>query len=441
MLKQLLSPAWAIMEYCSYPLLLLISTPWFLHQLGTDQYGHWMLLTATVSFGGVLNAGTGASTIKAVSAGMGSNVAGQADRAVNASFAIAILGGGALALIVFCIFWFGAPVVFSRMGDPELVRATGMAAAALIWIEQMDNVFSSALKGAERFGNAARVEIASKTAQIIAAALVLYWFPTLPALFVTLLIIAVLRLLIKAIVTGQLLQLSRLRPSFRDSSDILHFAKWGWLQGVGGVMFGAADRMLIGSLLGASSLAYYSIATQLAMQTHAVSAAGLSVIFPKVSRRLENGGSFSLSRFTRITTAGNLLLSTGFAAALILLGPAFLQIWIGPESAGPTSQILPWLVAAYWILALSLVPYYLLLGMGRIRFISMTVIVSGISAVVAAYFAISSLGLIGGPAGRAVYAIFCLSLFVPVAQQLRRERAGVPHMPTINPVPGDERFS
>jgi O-antigen/teichoic acid export membrane protein len=441
MLKQLLSPAWAIVEYCSYPLLLLISTPWFLHQLGTDQYGHWMLLTATVSFGGVLNSGTGASTIKAVSAGIGSNIAGHADRAVNASLAIAILGGGVLALIVFCLFWFGAPVVLSRMGDPELVRATGMAAATLIWIEQIDNVFSSALKGAERFGNAARVEIFSKTAQILAAALVMYWFPTLPALFVTLLIVALMRLLIKAVVTKRLLRLSRLSPSLRDSSDILHFAKWGWLQGVGGVMFGAADRMLIGSMLGASSLAYYSIATQLAMQTHAVSAAGLSVIFPKVSRKLENGGSFSLSRFTKITTAGNLLLSTSFAAALMLLGPAFLRFWIGPESAGPTSQILPWLVAAYWILALSLVPYYLLLGMGRIRFISTTVIVSGISAVVAAYFAISSLGLIGGPAGRAVYAILCLALFVPVAQQLRRERDGVPHMPSINPVPGGERFS
>lgn len=441
MLKQLLSPAWAIMEYSSYPLLLLISTPWFLHQLGADQYGHWMLLTATVSFGGVLNSGTGASTIKAVSAGIGSNIAGQADRAVNASLAIAILGGGVLAAIVFCLFWFGAPVVLSRMGDPELVRVTGMAAAVLIWIEQLDNVFSSALKGAERFGNAAKVEMSSKTVQILAAAAVLYWFPTLPALFVTLLIVAVLRLLAKGIVARRLLQLGRLAPTFRDSSDILHFAKWGWLQGVGGVMFGAADRMLIGSMLGASSLAYYSIATQLAMQTHAVSAAGLSVIFPKVSRKLENGGSFSLSRFTRITTAGNLLLSTGFAAGLILLGPAFLRFWIGPESAGPTSQLLPWLVSAYWILALSLVPYYLLLGMGRIRFISMTVIVSGVSAVVATYFAISSLGLIGGPAGRAVYAILCLALFVPVAQQLRRERDGVLDMPSINPSPGGERFS
>ncbi len=441
MLKNFASPAWAILEYGSYPLLLLISTPWFLHQLGTDKYGHWMLLAATVSFGGVLNSGTGAATIKAVSAGIGGNVTGQSDRAVNASLAIAILGGGALALIVFCLFWFGAPVVLSRMGDPELVRATGIAAAVLIWIEQLDNVFSSAMKGAEHFREAARVEIASKTTQIVAAAIVLYKFPTLEALYWTLLVVAVLRLSAKVVISKRLLTLAPFRPSFRNSSDLLHFAKWGWLQGVGGVMFGAADRMLIGSMLGASSLTYYAIASQLAMQTHAVSAAGLSVIFPKVSRKLEIGGSFSLSRFAGITTAGNLILSTSLAVALILIGPAFLLFWVGPEAAGPASQLLPWLVVAYWILSLNSVSYYLLLGMGRIRFVSLTVIMSGICAVIAAYFAIDNIGLIGAPAGRAAYAIISLALFIPVLQHLRSERGEIPNIPTINSVPGGGQFS
>jgi O-antigen/teichoic acid export membrane protein len=341
---------------------------------------------------------------------------------------------------VFCLFWFGAPVVLSRMGDTELVRATGVAAAVLIWIEQLDNVFSSAMKGSEQFGSAARIEIASKTTQVAAAAIILISFPTLPALYWTLLVVAILRLSAKFIVTRRILELGPLRPSFQNSSELLHFAKWGWLQGVGSVMFGAADRLLIGSMLGATSLTYYAIATQLALQTHAVSAAGLSVIFPKVSRKLENGGSFSLLRFTKITTAGNLLLSTSIAAILIFFGPAFLHFWIDPESATQTAIILPWLVAAYWLLSLNSVSYFLLLGMGRIRFISLTVIASGTAAVVAAYLAISSFGLIGAPAGRAVYALLSLVLFIPVLQDLRRESRGIPYTSTINTSPGGERL-
>jgi O-antigen/teichoic acid export membrane protein len=435
MLKKLVSPAWAIFEYGSYPLLLLVATPWFLRQLGTEQYGHWMLLAAVVSFGGVLNAGTGASTVKAISAGIGRKEPDFSSRAVNASIAIAMLGGGGLAIIVFSTFWLGASAFLERMGDPELVRLTGIAAAAIIWLEQLDNVFSSAMKGAEQFGAAARVEIISKTTQIVAAAIILYDFPTLTALYSTLLGVAILRLAAKIVVTRRLLGLSKLRPSFRHASEILHFAKWGWLQGVGGVLFGVADRMFIGSLLGATSLTYYSIASQLALQVHAVSAAGLSVIFPKVSRSLEHGGAFSLWRFTKITFIGNLLLSTALAAALLLFGPAFLQIWIGSEAAIPTARLLPWLVIAYWILALNIVFYYLLLGMGRIRFVSITVVISGIFAALVAYLSISIVGLIGAPAGRAAYAILTLALVIPVVQQLRLESNVTFSMPTKGPSP------
>ncbi len=126
------------------------------------------------------------------------------------------------------------------------------------------------------------------------------------------------------------------------------------------------------------------------------------------------------------------------AIVLILIGPTFLHYWVGAESAAPASLLLPWLVIAYWILSLNSVSYYLLLGMGRIRFISLTVITSGICAVIAAYMAIDYIGLVGAPAGRAAYAIISLALLVPVLRQLRSERDQIPDIPAINSVPGSE---
>lgn len=421
MMKQLSSPAWAMLEYGSYPLLLFIATPWFLHQLGTVGYGHWMLLTATVGLGGVLNAGTGAATIKTVSAGIGRNSDGDIEHAVRVSFAIAILGGGALALMVLAVFSIAGATLLSRMGDPAMIRLTGVAAAALIWLEQMDNVFSSAMKGAEQFGQAARIEIASKTMQIVAAGLVLWLSPALWALYVALIVVAVLRLIAKTIIARRLLDLTNLRPTLMGSNTILRFAKWGWLQGMGGMLFGVADRMLVGSLLGAASLTYYSIASQLAIQIHAASAAGVSVMFPKVSRKLEGSGHFSLWRAAKLTMAGNLLLSSFIAMALFLFGPELLRIWIGTASATPTAQILPWLIIAYWVLALNVVPYYLLLGMGRMRFVGLTALFCGIIAATTMYFAIIHEGLIGAPAGRSIYALLSLALFFPLASHIVQE--------------------
>lgn len=421
MFRKLASPAWAMLEYGAYPLLLFIATPWFLHQLGTVGYGHWMLLAATVGFGGVLNTGTGAATIKAVSAGIGRSDGCDIEHAVRISLAIALLGGTALALLVFSVFWFAGPTLLSRMGDPVLIRLTGVAAAALIWLEQVDNVFSSSIKGAEHFGQAARIEIASKATQIIGAGLVLWVWPTLWALYAALLVVAVLRLIAKTIIARRLLGLANLRPTLASANTIFHFAKWGWLQGVGGMLFGVADRMLVGSLLGPSSLTYYSIASQLAMQIHAISAAGLSVIFPKVSRKLEGRGHFSLWRVTKLTMAWNLLLSSFLASGLLLFGPMILRSWIDADSAASTAKILPWLVIAYWVLALNVVPYYILLGMGRMRFVGLTVLSCGIIAVTTMYFAITREGLIGAPAGRSIYALLSLALVFPLARHFFQE--------------------
>lgn len=415
MLKKLVSPAWAMLEYGWYPLLLFIATPWFLHQLGTEHYGHWMLLTATVSFGGVMNTGTGAATIKAISAGIGRAGKGDVERTVRASLAIAMLGGGALALLVFCVFWFAGGTLLARMGTPALVQLTGAAAALLIWLEQLDNVFSSAMKGAEQFGQAARIEIAAKTTQILAGALVLLWSPALWALYVALLIVAVLRLVAKMIITRRLLGLSDLRPSPVGAMQILQFAKWGWLQGVGGVLFGVADRMLVGSLLGAASLAYYSIASQLAMQIHAATAAAVGVIFPKVSRKLEEDGQFSLWRVATLTMAGNLVLSTALTSMLFIFGQKLLTFWLGPSQAQPVTPVFFFLIFAYWLLAINVTPHYILLSLGKFRFVALSNIFAGIALIfVISTFAIE-FGLTGVAAARILYGAIILVNFIPLA--------------------------
>lgn len=419
--RHLINPAWAMLEYGWYPMLLFFTTPWFLHRLGTQQYGHWMLLSATVNFGGVLNVGTGAATIKSVSAGIGRKTDSAVTLTVKRSLALALFGGGILASLVFLAFWFGGRAFLGNMGALSLVRTTGTAAAVLLWIEQIDNVFSSSLKGAEYFGKTARIEMLSKTVQIFVAAVVLIYLPSLIGLYSALSLVAILRLTAKAIIAKKILLLTDLRPTLSGVAEILHFAKWGWLQGIGGTLFSVADRMLVGALLGATSLTYYSIASQLTMQIHAASAAGLSVIFPKVSRRLESGGLFSLKRLTLLTMGTNFAMSSALAVSLLIIGPSLIRIWVGDNSASHIVPVLPWLTLAYWLLAIDVVPYYLLLGMGRMRFVGLTALISGVLAVLSMYYCTVHYGFVGTPMGRGVYAFISLALVIPVTRHLIKE--------------------
>lgn len=422
MLSRLTNSAWAVFEYGWYPLLVFIATPWFLRQLGTELYGHWMLLTAIVGLGAVLNVGTGAATIRAISVGRGRSDLQVVQRAVRVSLGLATLGGFVVALIVLASLYWGGGLLLHRMGDPSAIRLTAIAAAILIWIEQWDNVFSSAIKGAEYFGAAARIEMACKTSQVAIASLVLLRWQSLEALYIALVCVALARLAAKVHFTTRLLGIPFPSPSFCATSDIFHFAKWGWLQGVGGVLFGVADRLLVGAALGSASLAYFSIASQLAMQIHAISAAGLSVIFPKLSRKLEEGQNATVWNVIKLTAAGNFLFSSALTLGLILLGPTILLLWLKPDTALPVIQILPWLAGAYWILALNVVPYYALLGFGRVRAVGLSVFASGAVAILAMYAAIARFGFMGTPAGRACYAVTSMILLVPLMQELARHK-------------------
>jgi O-antigen/teichoic acid export membrane protein len=114
------------------------------------------------------------------------------------------------------------------------------------------------------------------------------------------------------------------------------------------------------------------------------------------------------------------LFSSLLALVLLVFGPAILLLWLGPENAPPTAEVLPWLAVAYWVLALNVVPYYLLLGLGRVRIVSITVVVAGVIGIILTYYAIARMGIVGAAAGRIAYAVLALALFIPLVHYLKR---------------------
>jgi O-antigen/teichoic acid export membrane protein len=421
MLSRLMQPAWAVMEYGWYPLLVLIATPYFVHTLGPEKYGHWMLLSATVAFGGILSAGTGAAVIKTVSAGLGRAKSEDVERAVRSSLVIAFVSGGVLAGFILAIFLFAGDTLFHKMGERSLVALTGAGAAVLAWIEQIDNVFASALKGGERFGEAASIEMTGKTIQILAALVAVLVWGSLVALYLAIIFVAIMRLAAKARATKRVLGLSSLRPVSVHTPEVVQFAGWGWLQGAGGVFFSVMDRMLVGYALGAASLAHYSIATQLAQQIHGFAGAALSVVFPKVSRRLCEEKNLSLQSLTKLTIGANLLASTVLALGLLVFGRSILSIWLGEREAEASTDLLWYLSIAYWFLAINVAPHFILLGVGRLRFVAISNLLAGAASLALMFVLVRSNGVIGIATAKIFYGAIILTNCLVLIKHLRRE--------------------
>ena len=421
MIRKFTGSIWALLEYLCYPLIIFVSTPYLLHTLGVENYGYWMLLNAVVSLGTVLNIGTGAATIKLISAGIGRQNAGDVTRIVNSSFSVAFFGGGLLAIMISVVFCFAGSGLFAKMGDQSLLLITGFTAAFLAWIEQLDNVFASTLKGSEKFGLAAKIEIISKMLQIILAILVVTFTGSMVAFYFSFVFIAVCRLFIKYLVVVRFFNISKLRPSISGVIETLSYAKWGWLQGIGSLLFGVADRLLVGSIMGAAALSYYSVATQLAQQIHALSSAGLSVIFPKLSRKMEEISNFSIRNVAKLAIFGNFLVSSVLAIGLLIFGHDILLVWLGPSLANASSDVLFYLTIGYWLLAMNVAPHFILLAIGRIKFVALTNIAAGVVSLIAMSILISYSGLIGVGVARVLYGVITLLNFISLFEYLKNE--------------------
>jgi len=412
---------WALLEYLCYPLIIFVSTPYLLQTIGVENYGYWMLLNALVSLGTVLNIGTGAATIKLISAGMGRQNTDDVMRIVKSSFSVALFGGGLLAIMTSVVFVFAGSGLFEKMGDQSLLLITGLIAALLAWIEQLDNVFASTLKGSERFGLAAKIEIISKMLQIILAILVVTFTGSMVLFYFSFLFIAVCRLFVKYLVVVRFFNIAKLRPSISGVIETLNYAKWGWLQGIGSLLFGVADRLLVGSIMGAAALSYYSVATQLAQQIHALSSAGLSVIFPKLSRKIEETSNFSIRKIAKLAIFGNFLVSSVLAIGLLIFGHDILLVWLGPSVARSSSDVLFYLTIGYWLLAINVAPHFMLLAIGRMKFLAFINIAAGVVSLIAMTMLISHSGLIGVGIARVLYGVITLLNFVSLFEYLKNE--------------------
>jgi len=418
LIKQLRNSIWSVVEGIGNPILLLAATPVFLKTLGAADFGLWSLLTTITSAGVVVSVGLSTSIIKLV--------AEAADRPASAigpilggAMAIALISGGVLALITVAAMGLSVTTYMSKMGTPQTVVTMSIAAAFLLWLEQLDTVLSSFLKGSEKFGLAARMEISLKALQMLACILAAMIFERVWALYIAMILMAAVRLFTKGWVIKARWPTLPLAPSLKYSSKVLALSRWGWLQGSGSLFFTVADRMIVGSMLGSGNLGFYAIATQIAAQLHILSSSAFSVIAPRVSKQVMVVGTTSRFRAGMIKLIGlNLTLAAIGASMLLVFGDWVFSHWVGERVAAAVASFFPTLVFAYFLLTLSIVPFYYLNGVGNMRFTAMVCILGGLLALAIALLFIPSDGLLGAAYSRCAYAIVALSLFMPLVSKI-----------------------
>ncbi|MDG4476040.1 lipopolysaccharide biosynthesis protein [Thiovibrio frasassiensis] len=410
--------SWAVAEQAVSPLLMTALTPYLLKQLGVDQFGLWMLVMAIVGMGQLTSLGAGTATIKHVSADLENGLVEDAVATIRAAVTIVVLGGGFVTLVAAATAPLIAQIFFAKMGSFAIVSQLLVLGMVLMLIQELDNVFSSALRGAQRFDLSAKIEFFTRIVWAVGVGLLAWHYRSVVAVLSGILLLSVIKAGFKAHQVNRLLSVSichKLSLDLLYLKRVVTFGKWQWVQSFGGMLFSVADRLLIGAVFGATDLARYSICSQLAQYVHAIPAVAMQVIFPWLSAKKEKGESIQrlpLCKYALYAGGGCFLLSV----VLFISAPVLLKVWLGEKFYVDNIELALILISAYGILAFNVPVHYFLMGLGEIRFLSVTNLVAGLVSVSASLI-LAPLGLIWFSASKLLFGPIILINFFKVKKE------------------------
>jgi O-antigen/teichoic acid export membrane protein len=163
-----------------------------------------------------------------------------------------------------------------------------------------------------------------------------------------------------------------------------------------GIILFSIDKIIVGWILGPVSVTYYAVPTQVALKIHTALALLVSFLFP-LSSEVESLGDKATLRNLYLDSMQTIIVVDAFILVFVgTFAREILTVWIGAAFSESASNVLVFTCLGYFMLALSIVPYHVLLGINRPRQFAILNLFA--TTWVICFFSIGllSLGLLGG---------------------------------------------
>ncbi len=411
----------SLSEYVLIPLLYLAATPFLVKRLGPDLYGLWMLINSIAGMAGALNFGFGDSTLRFVSMYRGRGETTSIVRGIRTAYSASLL----IAMVAGSLLFLCSPLLVSIFQIPSggtiLAIQSLQLGAALLALQVIESVFKGVFQGHERYDLSAMVSVGVRGTILLSAVVLVLDGCGLREILLASVAISLFGLVIQGEIVHRLINATPWKPQFDtiELQRMFGFGVYAWLQSAGGMIFGQADRMVIGSMLGMSALTVYSVCLQLAQQIHAFVSAGFSVLFPMISRRMETVMIGNLHAEARSLILVNLLVSIVLAVPVIFFGDSILELWMGHDFMVQGTTVLRLLAGAFFILSINVALHYILLGAGDVKFVALTNTVGGAMSLIVTIALVPVAGINAAAAGRLIYGAIVSMNFLRINKVLR----------------------
>ena len=428
-------------EYVVLPLTMLLAAPFLLHRLGLPQYGLWMLVTATITSSGFISTGFGDAALKYAATYRGRNDRKRLEETLHVNLMINLILGSALALLI----WYGSPFAVHGVFkiEPALQRA-GLTVfrigVVILLVRSVESVFVGALRAHERYGPAVQINVLFRVAVVFCACILVSKGYGIVAIMKGTLGLATVSAGLQITAARAIMGPISLYPTIgrHALSEVFSFGCFSWLQTLAGCIFCYADRLLIGVMLGTSSVAYYSVCVQAAQPIHGLIAAGLHFLFPHLSARLSVAPATELKPLVLSILTLNVVCAILLSVPLALLSKPILHLWMGVTFAQQAWVVLSIVAMGFGLLALNVSGHYTLLALGKVKLVALLNLAGGSAMLAAMAFLTPHFGLTGAAVGRLVYGPITLLMYCQLRTMLTEGTVPLSGGVPLLAIPGPE---
>lgn len=394
-------------------------TPIIVRSLDTELYGVWTFLNGLTLYSNLLYFGLGAAFMKRMSEASGRRDVAEESRLLGVALTI-YTGLGLLCLIAAVLV---SPIVPNLLATPLAPDARGAASVTLALLGArllfmfVNSALTALLASEGRFDLVSGVMILVALVRAAATVVVTRWPTPLVWLGVLMALDAAVQLPLLLLCSRAIAPQVRFRPARPSRSELAELYGFGaqaLLVQVSVLVISYTDTALIGVILGAASVTLYTLPLQLIEYSRVLVTGITQSLLPEIAALRTRNDTPGMRRLYFQAARTSATMAVFVNIHLVMLGPAFLGLWVGQEIAEGSFRILACLGIAATASAASLqvlLPFYQALD--RVRILAVIVIAEAAVNFALSIWLAKILGVWGVALATAIPAVGVTLLFAP----------------------------
>ncbi len=353
-----------------YPVVLtLVLTPVILHYIGAAQYGIYALAMVFVSFVGLIDIGMGPAVVRFLSASLATSDYEEA-RLVLGVGAVLFSAVGLLGAVLAFVGGHLLPHFFSLSPDLRGTATFVISVAGVgFFFDSLRAPFASLPGALQRFDSITYASLIATTTGAVATVVVLALGWGVRGLIIVATLQSALTLVLIARSNRRLMPSLPIHPIFDRLllKKMVSFSAYSFVSNTASVVLFQMDKFVLGVLTSVSLVTYYVVPGNVAQRLH-VTASSLAAVALAVSADLSaRRDRTALNAFYVRATRTITLVIVSLAVPAFVLARQLMLEWVGPTFASTSFGTLRLLLLTYAALALTALPYYIVLGIGQPR--------------------------------------------------------------------------